>query len=134
MSTSKDFLERLKVHYRYEPIIEGGVKSKTFSEMTKAEFENFEGAMKEKLLNYTVESDHIVQQLVDDVMPILNSTEKTMVADVAFGKIYNTKLNAFCAKSQDGFDNYCIVINEGLLMLLHKYGKLLLATHSPESV
>lgn len=134
MSTPKDFLERLKTHFRFEPIIEGGVRSEEFSRITKSEFENFENSIKEKLKDYSVEDDHIVENLVQDVLPILTLAEQELVRNVAFGKIYNTKINAFCAKSQDGLDHYCIVINEGLLMLLHKYGKLLAAQANPKIV
>lgn len=134
MPTPKDFLERLKIHFRFEPVIEGSVKSDEFSKLTRTEFENFESSIKEKLKNYNVEDDYIVEELVKDILPILTTKEKESLTNVAFGKIYNTKMNAFCAKSQDGLDNYCIVINEGLLMLLHKYGKLVLARNNPESV
>ncbi|UFH33633.1 hypothetical protein LNP04_08000 [Chryseobacterium sp. C-71] len=134
MSTPKDFLDRLKLHFRFEPIIEGGLRSEEFSKITKYEFENFENNLKEKLKNYNVEGDDIVDNLVQDVLPILTLAEQELVKNVAFGKIYNTKINAFCAKSQDGLDHYCIVINEGLLMLLHKYGKLLAAQGNPKIV
>lgn len=134
MTRPKDFLERLKIHFRYEPVIEGSVKSDEFSKLTRAEFEKFESSIKEKFKNYNVEDDHIVDDLVNDVLPILTTTEGESLTNVAFGKIYNTKMNAFCAKSQDGLDNICIVINEGLLMLLHKYGKLVIARDNPESV
>ena len=134
MSSSDEFLGRIKSHFRYAPIIEGLEKSEEFSQLTRAEFESFENSVKKKLENFDVESDYLVEQLVNEVMPVLNSSESEMAANVAFGKLYNTKMNAFCAKSKDGFDSYCIVINEGLLMLLHKYGKLLSARSNPRNV
>lgn len=134
MSTPNEFLDRLKVHFRFEPIIEGGVKSEKFSKLTKREIEKFEGAIKEKYKDYSIEGDHIVLGLIEDVLPILTPLEIKSIENCAFGKIYNTKINAFCAKSKDGFDNYCIVINEGILMLLHKYGKLVIAQKDPKKV
>jgi hypothetical protein len=134
MSTPKEFLDRLKTHFRFEPVIEGGIKSEEFSAITKSEFEKFEGAIKEKYKNYSIEDDHIVLDLVEDVLPVLTPLEIESIEKCAFGKIYNTKMNAFCAKSKDGFDNYCIVINEGLLMLLHKYGKLIIAQANAKNV
>ncbi|PXX98808.1 hypothetical protein DF185_15640 [Marinifilum breve] len=134
MTTPKDFLERLKIHFRYEPVIEGSVRSDEFSKLTRVEIQNFESSIKEKYKNYKVEDDHLVTDLFNDVLSILTPTERDSLTNVAFGKIYNTKMNAFCAKSQDGLDNYCIVINEGLLMLLHKYGKLAVARENPENV
>jgi hypothetical protein len=86
MSTPKDFLERLKTHFRFEPIIEGGVRSEEFSRITKSEFENFENSIKERLKNYNVEDDHIVENLVQDVLPILTHAEHEMVRNVAFWK------------------------------------------------
>lgn len=134
MPTPNDFLNRLKTHFRFEPIIEEGVRSEEFSAITKGEFEKLESAIKEKYQNYSVEDDHIILGLVEDVFPTLTASESESLKSCAFGKIYNTKMNAFCAKSQDGLDNYCIVINEGLLMLLHKYGKLLSAQNNAKNV
>lgn len=134
MPTPNDFLQRLKIYFRFEPVIEGGAKSEEFSTLTKIEFDKFEGAIKKKYKNYSIEDDHIVLNLVEDVLPILINIESEVLKRCAFGKIYNTKMNAFCAKSQDGLDNYCIVINEGLLMLLHKYGKLLSAQNNTGNV
>lgn len=134
MSTAQEFLERLKIHYRNEPIIEGGVNSEKFSELNKAELDSFDEETKEKLTLYRVEDDHIVKELVNEVFPILTPDEYERAKNIAFGKLYNMQMNAFCAKSQDGLDNYCIVLNHGLLMLLHKFGKLLAAKNNPEGV
>lgn len=135
MSTPNDFLERLKTHFRFEPIIEGltHTKSDKFTELTKKEFDQFETSIKEKYKN-SVEDDTLVLKLIEEVTPILTPIEAKALEKCAFGKIYNTKMNAFCAKSKDGYDNYCVVINEGLLMLLHKYGKLLIAQSNPKNV
>lgn len=134
MPTPENFLIRLKEHFKFEPIIEGAERSEEFSEFNKKEFETFENSIKEKLLNYSREDDYLVLSLVEEVLPILTSDEKQMIKRCAFGKLLNTKMNAFCAISKDGLDNYCIILNEGLLMLLHKYGKLLIAQKHDNSV
>jgi len=135
MSTPQDFLKKVKEYYRFIPELAVVTEcSDEFTRLTKGEADSFEGELHEIAKNYSIENDDIILNLVKDVFPILNIEEKKKLKNVAFGKIINTTVNALCIKSNDGFNNYCIVLNQGLLMLFHKHAKLTYAAADPNAV
>lgn len=130
MSTPQELLKEVKEYFQYIPDVESE-SSEDFFKITRKQIEDLEIPSEEKV-KYDIEDDYLVQVLVKDILTVLDENELIKVEkNIAFGKINNTKINAMCIKD-DG--NYVIAVNVGLLLLLHKHGKLSVASMNPENV
>lgn len=133
MTTPQELLKEVKEHFKYIP----NVKTESSEVFLKNTLDTLEDTIEN--LNYPEEEkvklfmdDHIVEDLSKDILEIFEEDERERIkTKIAFGKIINTTVNALCVE-KDG--NFVIVVNEGLLQLLHRFGKLLTASAEPHNV
>jgi len=76
---------------------------------------------------------HAIEGLKEDLFPSLDAQNLERIAsDIAIGLLPNGEANAFIARSPDG--KYALVLCSGLMLLLHKYLKLVRAFVTPLEV
>ncbi|WP_291138893.1 hypothetical protein [Flavobacterium sp. UBA7663] len=130
-NTPQEFVKDLQDYLRNSPQI----KTKKHDEFTKLndlehkKIDALKNLSKEEL----IESNMLIDMLVKKVYDVLDPEElEKAQSSIAFGKVVNTYCNALCVRSPDG--KYAVLIYEGLMMLLHKFGKLMFAAQNPKSV
>jgi hypothetical protein len=126
-----EFLKVLQEYHKYEPQIEGEGHAE-FTRLNELQFKEIQkqnGHSDE----YFRESNYLVESLFEMVAASMEADVLKKLRDqIAFGKVINTFCNAICVKSSDG--KFAILIYEGLMQLLHKHGKLILASNYPDKV
>lgn len=128
--TPQELLKEVKEYFRYVPDVKTE-SSETFYKMTIEAIAKL-NVPEDENVKFDIENDYIVEALSKDILNVLDEKESEDIRkNIAFGKIYNTTVNAMCIEENG---SYVIVVNEGLLLLLHKYGKLNVASIEPENV
>lgn len=130
-SSPDEFVKDLQNYLKNEPPIKGEGHEE-FTRLNEEQFKELEITYGQNP-DYFRESNYLVESLFETVASSLNEDDlKSVKEKIAFGKVLNTFCNALCVKSQD--NKYAVLIYEGLMLLLHKYGKLILASHFPDKV
>lgn len=76
---------------------------------------------------------HVIEGITKKVFSSIdNKISKDIIQNIAIGLLPTGKANAFIIKSED--EKYAVVISSGLMLLLHKYFKLVRAYSSPKDI
>jgi len=138
----QEYLQYLKDRYN-KPI--PGIRDNRFDEITKKQWQEYvESAKSISKIPKEVASNE-VETLKDKALDISLSLQfkgillsqraeerKGIERCVAIGSVDTGELNTFIAKG--GVNIYCIVLNSGLMMLLHRNIKFVVASNLPQDV
>lgn len=128
--TPKDFLRAVQDFLADQPYPKGE-SDETFTQL------NLEEAKQFPSFKQTPDEIRSGQFLIDGFLDMIKggldveSVDK-IESNIAFGKALHGEFNALCIRSDD--KKYAILIYEGLMILMHKYDKLIIASNYPESV
>jgi hypothetical protein len=129
--TPSDFLHAVQDFLAAQPYPKGE-SDVTFTQLNLEEFKQHTSLHK-----YTPDEIRGGQLLVDGLLDIIKGgldeeSVGKIESSIAFGKALNGEFNALCVRNDDG--QYAVLIYEGLMTLMHKYDKFIVASTSPESV
>lgn len=128
-STPADYLGYLQK--RYGKIYSSGSPDPEFARITDAELQKIGSSLLK--LGQFGGLHAAMEGLKNDLFPALDQNELHRIsADIAIGLLPSGEANAFIAKSPDG--KYALVFCSGLMLLLHKYLKLVRGFVTPEEV
>jgi len=128
-SSPSDYLEYLQKQYAriYPP----GTPDGKFEEITNTQFKEF--GLSVSALGQFGGYDVVIEDLKNDLFPSLNASDLQRIqSDIAIGLLPTGEANAFIARSPNG--KYALVFCSGLMLLLHKYLKLVRAFVTPQEV
>lgn len=130
-SNPQEYLKYLKDKHN-KPI--PGIRDNEFDEITKNQWQKYAKHTGDVELSRADERLNIVlNSQFKDILASQSAEEKERIEQcLAIGSVDTGELTAFIAKG--GVNIYCIVLSSGLMMLIHKSIKLIVASILPEEV
>jgi hypothetical protein len=127
-STNEEFLEAIKEYERKEII--PGLFDKGFAEIVLERRKQF--SLDNKSDSLESGNDKILSYLRQDILDNLTQEDRLVVNSIPMGVIHTGEFNAIFASS--GYGQEAILLSRGLMLLLHKVAKYLIAMVAPNSV
>src|SRR5262245_11468094 len=129
-ATPDDFLAHLQVIYANSAL--GGTPDAEFFARTQADIQRLEPESTytpEQLKGMTIVGERLKAEIYGSLTP---DVAARVLPNIALGVLDTGEANAAIYKSPDG--KYAILLNNGLLLLLSKFYKLIVAWNDPQLV